>query len=114
MTSTETKTPAKTTARKAAPAKAAPAKATPAKTAVAKAPTAPAARKLRWVVEGDRNAKGGKNQTAVVDSHTYAIKKAGEGWTATVTVDGKATRLVTEGKFSAAYAACVSHNRARA
>lgn len=45
--------------------------------------------------------------------HTYAITRAGEGWTASVTVDGKATLLVTEGKFSAAYNECVKHNRVR-
>ena len=103
-------------AAKKAPAKTAPAaKAAPAPTPAAKAPTAPAARKLRWIVEGDRNAKGGKEQSATVDDHRYAITRAGEGcWTASVTVDGKATLLVTEGKFSQAYGACVSHNRARA
>lgn len=50
MTSTETQTKT-TAARKAAPVKTA---------------AAPAGPKLRWVVEGDRNAKGGKNQSAVV------------------------------------------------
>jgi hypothetical protein len=119
MTETQTaaKTPAvrKTTAKKAPVTKAAPAKTTPAKAAPQVATTtAPAARKLRWQVEGDRNAKGGKEQSATVEGFTYAITRAGEGWTATVTIDGKATLLVTEGKVSAAYVACVKHNRERA
>ena len=97
-TKTQTQTPAKK-----APAKAAP-----------KAAPVPAARKLRWVVaEGqERNQKGGKNQTAVVEGHTYAIEKAGEGWRASVTVDKKKTVLV-EGTFAKCYAGCVTHNRNR-
>ena len=121
MTRTETKTPAKTTARKVAPAKKAPAKAAPEKAAAkeapakaapaAKAPTAPAACKLRWVVEGDRNAKGGKAQSARVGDRTYAIKNSGDAWVATVTVDGGEAEVLSETTFAKAYGACIAHNR---
>jgi hypothetical protein len=107
MTSTETKTPAKTTARKAAPAKKA---ATP-KVATT---TAPAARKLRWKLAEAKVDNKPVEQTAEVEGHTYAITKAGDGWKATVTVDGGKAEVLVDGTFAKAYTACVTHNRARA
>jgi hypothetical protein len=112
---TSTSTARKTTpAKKAAPAKAtkAPTKATKAAAMVKAAPT-PAARKLRWQVEGDDRGMAGKvNQTATVDGHTYAIERSGDAWKATHTLGKKKTVLV-EGTFAAAYQSCVAHNRAR-
>ena len=102
---TPTTTGRKTAAKKAAPAKAikAPAQATP----------TPAARKLRWQVEGDDRSQAGKvGQTASVDGHTYAITGKDKAWKATVKVGGRTT-VLAEGSFAAAYRACVEHNRAR-
>ncbi|WP_273736551.1 hypothetical protein [Mycolicibacterium septicum] len=105
----------KAPAKKAAPLKAVPTKAPAAKKAPAKkAEPTPAARKLRWVVEGgDRSMAGKVGQTASVEGHDYAIEKNGEKWNATVTVGKKTTVLVDAGSFAASYNACVQHNRAR-
>jgi hypothetical protein len=124
MTSTETRTEnatatpnlratrkeqaAKTAAAKAPAKKAAP---TPAAKAPAKTTATTAAPKLRWTVEGDRNAKGGKEQTARVGDTVYAIKRSGESWVATVQQDGGQAEVLSDGKFSVAYAACVARNR---
>jgi hypothetical protein len=100
MTSTETKTPAKTTARKAAAKKAPAKKAAPTRTA------------MRWLIE--KVYENGKDQTARVGDRVYAIKKAGDGWKATVTVDGGKAETLAEGGFGKAYGACTAHNKSAA
>ena len=108
MTETQTKTPV---AAKKAPPKKAPAKA-PAKKAAPKA-TTPADRKLRWTLAEAKVDGKPVPQTASVDGHDYAIKKAGEGWKATHTYGGK-TETLSDTTFAKAYGAIVTHNRARA
>jgi Tfp pilus assembly protein FimV len=122
MTSTETKTetttaPAnlratrKEAAAKKAPAKAAPAKTTaPAAEAPAKKAAAPGGPKLRWLVETDHG--NGKTQTARVGDRLYEIRKDGDTYTATVTVDGGTAEVLSETTFAKGYAAVVAAHRA--
>ncbi len=110
MTSTETKTPAKTTARKAAPAKKAPAKAA-AKPAQKPAADKPASTKLRWVFPEGFAERPKTGQTAVAGDREYAMLPDGEAWKATVKQDGKTTTLA-EGKFGKCYNAITAHNKA--
>jgi hypothetical protein len=70
---------------------------------------APAAAKLRWSIEGERDSKGRAPATA----GNYAISGSGDSWKATVTVNRKATTLA-EGSFGKCYGACVADNRKRA
>ena len=101
---TSTSTARKTTTKKAAPAKAT-------KAAPAKAAPTPAARKLRWRVEGgDRSLAGKVAQSATVGDRTYAIERSGDAWAATVKVGRKTTTLV-EGTFAKAYAAIQAHHK---
>lgn len=92
-----------------------PAKATkaPAKAAPAKATEKPAARKLRWIVDGDRSLAGKTvGQSATADGHEYKIEKAGDVWVATHTLGRKKT-VLSDTTYARAYAACVQHNRQR-
>lgn len=91
---------------------AAPAKA-PAQKPAEKVVAATNSPKLRWLVEGDRNRKGGKEQSAVVGDRTYAITAAGEAWQATVKVGRGKPTVLAEGTFGKAYTACVNHNKAQ-
>ena len=99
MTTTTTKTPGKkapgTKAQRIGKAMATQAAKAPAKKAAPKPPAkaaTPAGPKLRWQVEGDRNNKRGRSR-APRWRRTYAIKRSGDTWVATVTVDGKAEVL---------------------
>ena len=114
MTTTATATRKPAANKATTPAKAtkpAPAKKAPAKSAAKKAPAATAASaKLRWLVEGDRNQKGGKEQAATAGDRTYAIARSGDAWVATVT-QGRKSTVLSEGSFAKAYNAAVQHNK---
>ena len=102
-TTTARKAPAKRTAPATAPAKAA------AKAPATKAPATPAAPKLRWTIEGERDSKGRAPCTA----GAYAIGGTGDSWTAVVK-RGTKTVVLAEGSFGKCYNACTADNRAQA
>jgi hypothetical protein len=93
------RTPAKATTRKPAAKKAAPKKATSGN-----------GRKVRWVV--GQVFPNGKAQAGIgLGGTQYAISRSGNGeFTATVKTD-KGTTELGKGSFSAAYWACVNHNK---
>jgi hypothetical protein len=93
----------------ATPAKA-PATKAPAK-AAAKAPAkaTPAAAKLRWAIEGERDSKGRAPATA----GNYAITGSADVWRATVKAGNKTVVLVDGGSFGKCYNACVADNKSR-
>ena len=106
-TTSTRKAPAKRTAPATAPAT--PAATTAAPAAATKAPATPAAPKLRWVVEGERDSKG----RAPCAAGPYTIGGTGDSWMATVK-RGTKTVVLAEGSFAKCYASCTADNRAQA
>jgi hypothetical protein len=101
MTST-TKAPAKTTAKKAAPAKAAPAK---------KAVATEAAPKIRWTLNGERDANGNRPAVGACGDMEYRIDGSGDAWKATVKIGTKTTVIAEGVSGKAAWSACVKHSK---
>jgi hypothetical protein len=90
-------------------------KATPAKKAAPKAAPTPASKKLRWTFDegNDRTMVGKVAQYAARGGNAYALTPGEGGWTATVEHNGKTTVLSENGSLGKAYAAVMTHNKAR-
>jgi hypothetical protein len=107
----------KVTAAKAATVKLAesmaekPAKAPAKKAAEKPAPAKAASTKIRWQLDGERDAHGraaqhGTGSNGVV----YAITRSGDSWKATATAEGMRAVLAEKVSHGRCYQACVRHH----
>lgn len=101
--------------RKEAPAKKAAAKPTepkPAAKAPAKQPASDAPAKLRWKLDGEKDAKNRVAQHADTDAGTYRISGQEDEWRATYTAKGGKPTVLAEGGHTKCYTACVTAHKA--